>query len=150
MQISRATDDVVLKTYVFEQGKILDQTFYYGVSQFQNTKTELDYGDNKTLCFRGNDFSSVVSVTKKFYFQKDSFPAGSTISLKTNDGTYATSAVTTAGNANYVTNSAITIDNGEVFSVIVTTGGVTDTYNLYMENTTDNLIIINENVAGTE
>ncbi len=148
LQISRATDDVVLKTYVFEQGKILDQTFYYGVSQFQNTKTELDYGDNKTLCFRGNDFSSVVSVTKKFYFQKDSFPAGSTISLKTNDGTYATSAVTTAGNANYVTNSAITIDNGEVFSVIVTTGGVTDTYNLYMENTTDNLIIINENVAS--
>ncbi len=146
VSIKRNTDGVLLKNIKFADGEILGRTFYYGVSEFHDSR--LSYGDGKTLCFKGNDFTSKPSVTKKLYFSNDHFPAGATVSIKTNDGTFPTTAMTTEGNANFVTSSTITIDAGEIFSVIVTIGGNTDTYNLSLDNTTDNLVIISDNVAS--
>ena len=141
------SDSVDLKTYVFSEGKIIGNTFYYGVTQ-NLPSGSLGYGDGKTLCYRGDNFTSKAAVTATLYFSKDYFPAGlASLTVKTAAGTYTTSAITTEGNAGYKTTSDIVVAANEIFSIIVNDGTNNITYNLTWDDAAKNLATITGNVA---
>ncbi len=141
--VQRANGSQDLKTYVFSEGKIIGQTFYYGVTENLPENT-LDYGDTKTLCYRGDDFTSTPAVnSKKLYFSKQHFQEGSTVSVMIGSTTYPTNEVTSKGNASYVTTTEVSVAANQIFSVIY--NGVT--YNLVWSDASKNLVTITGNVA---
>ena len=143
VSIYRDGYDTPMKVYnlTAEDHKLLENTFYYGITEFKNDA--LDYGDKKTLCYWSTDFVPGNATTQKLYLEKTSFDAGQTITIKTSTKDYTVNAIGTDGNAAYVTAEEITVNAGEIFSIIYKE----NTYNLSWTDSSKNLVVISGNVA---
>ena len=130
----------ILKQYIFSDNKLLGRTFYYGITEFSDST--LDYGDGKALCYYDENRTSISYGAKVVYLDEKFASGYNNIEVEGVN----TTAVTTDGNANYVTTGEVTAtqSNNGIISVVYNNA----TYNLFWSATdSDNLITINDNVA---
>lgn len=140
--------DQLIKKYYFPEGKILDRSFFYGVTDFQST-APMSYGDGTKLCYQTGNLTALGSMDYEIYFDKEFFTTSPDV------GTEPAAEVTKDGNAKYKSASDVSLtgvtlaagDNdlsGSIFSVYY--NGVQ--YNIFAPKTVgDNLVTVNDNVA---
>ena len=146
-----------IKKYYFPEGKILGRSFFYGVTDFQNKTSPLDYGTK--LCYQTKDLGSLGSTNYPIYFDKGFFTSAPKYGkISTPSDNYSTaSELTKNGNAKYVTNGNVTLSewsrgntatNIDLSSQIMSVEYNGVQYNLFApQNAGDNHVKVNDNVA---
>ena len=141
--VNSASDDPINR-YNFDEGKILDRTYAYGLSQLAN---------GTVISYQTENPVTTQSVNEKLYL--DNGFAGFTSDGSTVNGT-GTTHISKEGNSNYVTSSSVSIDgytasdadanlSGCIITVVDANG---NSYNVFgPKKAGDNLIIVNDNVA---
>ncbi len=152
------SDGTEIKKYYFPEGKILGRSFFYGVTDFQNETSPLDYGTK--LCYQTKDLGSLGSTNYPIYFDKGFFTSAPQYGkISTPSGSYSTAtALTKDGNAKYVTDGNVTLESWsrqddtandiDLSSQIMSVEYNGVQYNLFApQNAGDNLVTVNDNVA---
>ena len=141
--VNNASADPINR-YNFDEGKILDRTYAYGVSQLAN---------GTVISYQTENPVTTQSVNEELYL--DNGFAGFTSDGSTVNGT-GTTHISKEGNSNYVTSSSVSIGgytasnadanlSGCIITVVDANG---NSYNVFgPKKAGDNLIIVNDNVA---
>ncbi len=145
-----------IKKYYLPERKILGRSFFYGVTDFQNETSPLNYGSK--LCYQTKNLSSVGSTNYELYFDKGFFPESTAYIPAYGSSSTSAVAVSKDGNAKFKTADNVTISAHNDITAVsgtvdlsasimsVTYKGVQ--YNLFAPQTAnDNLITVNDNVA---
>lgn len=143
--ITRKSDGTKIKEYDLGGNKCLGKTLKYGITQYANSSSYVDDADGKTLSFYGEDYGTIPAVNKELYLAKDGFSsygAASNIKVVVGDKEYDVEALTTGGNASYVTTEAVNVPANTIFSIKCQTTDGTDIYNLVWNNPDKNLCVL--------
>lgn len=137
-----ASDSTVLKTYVFSEGKIPKKddgsTFTYGTAQYASDKIEGE-ADKRISYFYRDIYDYPAAINQQKLYIGNIFGGADASKIKVvrdNGSEYAVEAVSSIGQASYVTKNPVSLDAGEIFSIMCGE----DRYNLIWDVSTNNLV----------
>ena len=139
-------DGTVIKDWELGTEKIIGRTLRYGISLYDTVHPEYaDDADYKTLSFNEADYPAISAQSGVLYLDSNYFNSSSAgdYTLTVGNTTYSFTGVLTAGNAMYVTSTAVSVAQNQVFKLRDNHFGAT--YNLVWQDSSKNLISLLSN-----